>query len=112
VSNHPDKYDVLRGDGDGDEGQIVGIVRRDVGTLEQREEYGAFQVSSPVCRITSSAFHWRGVGVPSSTAQRKIHTSIRATLTQKQMLNPNAGMSYAKIDDIIEAAYRSRPPVA
>ena len=86
VSNHPDKYDVLRGDGDGDEGQIVGIVRRDVGTLKQQEEYGAFQ--------------------------RKIYTSIRATLTQKQMLNPNAGMSYSKIEDIIEAAYRSRPPVA
>jgi hypothetical protein len=81
VSNQPDKYDVLRGDG-----EIVGIVRRDVGTLKQQEEYGAFQ--------------------------RKIYTSIRATLTQKQMLNPNAGMSYSKIEDIIEAAYRSRPPVA
>ena len=57
VSNQPDKYDVLRGDGDGDEGQIVGIVRRDLGTLEQQQEYGAFQVNSPVCRITSSAFY-------------------------------------------------------
>jgi hypothetical protein len=81
VSNQPGKYDVLRRDG-----EIVGIVRRDVGTLKQQEEYGAFQ--------------------------RKIYTSIRATLTQKQMLNPNAGMSYSKIEDIIEAAYRSRPPVA